>query len=412
MISFTTRVAIPMFIGIAFGFFISCSVISPDKTNNPDEELSQRQLEERIQEIDEQIESNDPNPNLLFSKGELLSKLARKYDDPSDRTSVYSNLRQSLVKARSEFENAGNQSGEEEANQLLNVTWSNEHNSGVRLMQQDTTQTNDDFERAAEHFNNATVIIPDSSISYEMQARAYYKLNQQDKAIEILERARQNIEPLPSSLLEQLAYLYLENNEIQKAVSVYEEAKSVSDEDLNLIHGLANAYISKNDHQKAVELLNLLIENKPESVLYAQTLGTELYHLAAAKIDAAIAKYEKDSSDSIDLLPEVDSLLTKAENQFKESLKVNPDDYELERSFAYFYQNSASKYQQLLPYLSEDKANFVNDKIQYYLRSSIPLFLKLAEQNPQERNFLKNLYDIYIYLGMDEKAAETKEKLN
>ncbi len=411
MISFITRMAIPIYFGIAFGFFISCSVLSPDKTTNT-EELSQKQLEQHIEKIEEEIEDDQTNPNLLFNKGKLLNKLAQKHEDPSERTPVYSDLRQTLIKADAHYEETGDQTGEEEVNELLNVSWSNEHNSGVRLMQKDSSFTEEKFLRAAEHFNNATVILPDSAISYEMQARAYYKLNQPNDAIKTLERARQYIEPLPSSLLEQMAYLYLENGNNERAVSLYEEAKTISDQNLNLIHGLANAYISQNEHQKAVEVLDLLIENKPESVLYAQTIATELYHMAAAKIDSVITKYETGSVDNVEILPGVDSLLSKAENQFKESMKVNPDDYELERSFAYFYQNSASKYQKLLPHLTEEKSGFVKEKIQNYLRSSIPLFLKLAEQNPQERNFLINLYDIYTYLGMDEKAAETKEKLN
>lgn len=412
MISSITRMAIPIYFGIAFGFFISCTVLSPDKTTNT-EELSQQQLEQRIERIEEQIESDQSNPNLLFNKATLLNKLAQRYDDPSERTPLYSEMHQTLNKANTYYEEAGDQTGEEEINELINVTWSNEHNSGVRLMQNDSSFTDEDFLRAAEHFNNATVILPDSSISYEMLARAYYKLEQPDNAINTLERARQYIDPLPSSLLEQMAYLYLETGDTEKAVSLYEEAKTISDQNLNLIHGLANAYISENKHQKAVELLNLLIENKPESVLYAQTIATELYHIAAEKIDSTVAKHEKSAVDDIDdLLSEVDSLLTKAENQFEKSLEVNPDDYELERSFAYFYQNSASKYQKLLTHLPEEKAGIVDEKIQNYLRSSIPLFLKLAEQNPQERNFLKNLYDIYTYLGMDGKAAETKEKLN
>lgn len=398
---------------LAFGFFIGCSALSPDNTKSADgSELNKQQLEQRIETIEERLEEDSSNPQLHLEKGSLLRRLALKLDNPSDRTPLYTDLRQSLLRAEDNFREEDHRAGQREVDELFNIAWSNEHNRGVRYMQQDSSRDSNDFEKAVHHFVNATVILPDSSISYEMQARAFYKLHQPEKAIEALEQAKQHIDPLPPFLLEQLAFLYMETGSSDKAVTLYEQAKSLSDNNLNLIHGLANAYITKDEHRKAIDLLELLIENKPESIIYGKSLATELFYLGSENIETAIDHLKKGTGDESELLNEADSLINKAENRFLESLKVNPDDYELERGLAYFYQNSASKYQKLLPYLAGNAEEAVEEKIRSYLRSSIPYFLKLAEQNPRESNFLENLYDIYTYLGMDEKAAETKAKLN
>ncbi len=68
-------------------------------------------------------------------------------------------------------------------------------------------------------------------------------------------------------LLEQLAFLYLENDQPRKAIEIFEQAESFSDQNLNLLHGLSNAYINAGEHKKAVDLLYQLIESKPDRTL-------------------------------------------------------------------------------------------------------------------------------------------------
>ena len=118
--------------------------------------------------------------------------------------------------------------------------------------------------------------MPDTTISYRLKAETHYRHNDFDKAISTLENARDNITTLPAQMLEQLAFIYLENDQNEEAIAVYEEAISSSDENLNLIHGLSNAHIKLGEHEQAVELLKVLIENKPENIVYRESYGTEL----------------------------------------------------------------------------------------------------------------------------------------
>ncbi|HEX6983278.1 MAG TPA: tetratricopeptide repeat protein [Balneolaceae bacterium] len=386
---------------LVFGFFIGCSTLS-STNKKKSQELTEAQLQKQLDSLNTLL-SQEPSPKLFYKKGLFLTELALKKENPRQRPSIYRNARQALNKSV-ELSNASNSFNDKKAQELLKVTWSHEHNQGVRILQQDSTLANPDYERAAAHFNNATIVIPDSSISYEMEARAYYKNQQNERAISALVDAKQNIEQAPVSLLEQLAFLYLETEQAQKAIAIYEEAEPFSNQNLNLLHGLSNAYITAGQHQKAVELLQSLIESKPKNIIYRQSLATELYFIADQKLESVVSALQNGETLEETALETVDSLLNRAENQYQQILNDSPDNPEVQRGLALFYQNNAAKYQQLLPLVEEQDEQLIKDNIEQLLSSSIPLLEQLAGQQPDDEQIWKSLYRAYSYLGMQEKA--------
>lgn len=396
---------------LAFGFFISCSSLQPStqKTSSTSN-LSEKQLRKKIDSVDQQLKNNQPSPKLLYRKGDLLTMLARKQKQPDQRSSIYSKAQQSLSKAAELYRDTP-QEETEKVQELLKVTWSNEHNQGVQTLQRDSTKGSPDYKRAAAYFNNATIIIPDSAISYKMEAKALYKNQQPQEAIKVLEKARTNIEDMPALLLEQLAFLYLENNQPQKAVQIYEQAESFSNQNLNLLHGLSNAYISAGNHRKAAELLQQLVKRKPDNVIYGQSLATELYFIAEQELENVIPNIREGNPINETDYSKADSLLAEAEEQFKRTLAKNPKDQDLMLSFARFYQNSASKYQQILPFVKQENKAPIESSIKRYVSESIPLLEKVVGERPNEQQIWQNLYQAYSFLGMEQKAQNAKSNL-
>jgi len=408
MINRLTRIASLV---LAFGFFISCSTTQPNLNSQASSQpLSESQLRDRISSVDEKLESDTQNAELYYQKGELLTQLAGKKSPPSERTALYDRAEQSLSRATDLYEGTPEEENEK-AKGLLKITWSNEHNQGVQLLQTDTASAASNYELAAAHFKNATVIIPDSAVSYTMGAQAMYKNQQPEKAVQILENARGNVDPLPTELLEKLAFLYLETGQTKNAVAIYEEAESFSNQNLNLLHGLSNAYISAGEHLKAVELLQQLIEQKPENVIYGQSLAKEYYFLASEKLENVSSSLQDGKQLAQTSFSEADSLLNRARDRFSKTLNKNPQDQELKLSFARFYQNSASKYQQLLPYIDSENKEPLATHIKQHLSDSIPLLEQLAGQQPEKQVIWQNLYQAYTYLGMQEKAQNAKSNL-
>jgi predicted Zn-dependent protease len=409
-----TRIASFM---LAFGLFIGCSTLLPSKKTAPpaDHTLTREELQSELDRLDSALarSSEDLNPDLFYRKGYVLGELANQIDNPRDRAAIYAEMQNALQNAAQEFQDSDNVSGQQKVNELLQVKWSHEHNLGVQIIQNDSlTLQSEDYRRAAAHFGNASTILPDSAISYKLKAQAHYNNHQLDRAIATLEKARQNIDPLSSEMLEQLAFLYLETDQAEKAVEVYEEAESFSEENLNIIHGLANAYISVNNHRKAVELLDLLVQTEPENVIYAQARGTELYYLGAQKVNELIASLNPDEEVPMGHFRQADSLFSEAAEQLQQALDATPDDIDLQLKMANLHMNIAANYQRMLSYVSEEEAAAIGENIEDQLRSAIPLFESVADQKPELRAVWQNLYQIYTYLDMPQKAEEIEAKAN
>lgn len=411
-----TRMVIPIYLGIAFGLFIGCSTLSSSTERSShieDNSLSKKELRAELKRVNDSLAGSpeQANPEIYYQKGYILSELAQKEAQPSARSAFYKEMQHTLRKADQLFDQSDHADGRQKTDELIKVRWSHEHNQGVEIIQTDEVVESSDYEKATAHFNNATIILPDSVISYKMKARAQYRNNQPKQAIKTLEEAKRHIDPLPSLIMEQLAFLYLETGQAPKAVAAYEEAESFSEDNLNLIHGLANAYISVDNHQKAVELLNLLVEEEPENIIYAQTRGTELYYSGASKIDSLSSTSDPANNITPEVIGEIDLLFEEAEKQLKSLLDANPDNPELMQTLAFFYKNSAAGYQRLTSHLSGDIHDDVNQKIEDYLQSSIPLFVTLTGEQPEEKALWRNLYQVYSFLDMDQKAKEIESKI-
>lgn len=415
--TFFPRMAILMQIGIAFGFFIGCSVINSLKKSESDSgpNPTTAELEQRLSEIETEISENPANAEIYYQKGRVLNKLAHLQPAPQDRTEYYRQMRQSLMKSGSLFQSSTNREGVDKVDEIQKVSWSFEHNQGVEILRTDSTLKSGDFNRAAAHFNNAITIIPDSVVSYKMKAQAHYRNHQVGSAIETLETADNRITSLPSDLLEQLAFLYLEENRHQQAIELYERAELFSDKNLNLIHGLANAYITAGEHAEAVELLQALVESEPENVIYRESYGTELYNLGLQKFDSLLAESNGNPAVTEQYYEQANTLMNRSAEQLKKARELNPESIGLKKQLAFVYQNIATQLRQVKPQFDESTQREIDKNIEANLNHAVSLFEQLVNQGPepeQTRRYWKQLYQAYSYLGMQQKATEAKAKAN
>ena len=394
---------------LAFGLFYGCSVFSSSSTQEPSVPQTKENLEQRLNYLNNQIQVNPRDPTLYFDKGNILNELAHKFEDPEARHTYYTRMRKTLSKADSLYDALIDETGKSNIKELLQVTWSNEHNQGVEIMQTDSTLTRESLEEATAHFSNAITIIPDSLISYELKARAHYRNQQSENAIKTLETAVNEVEQVPSPILEQLAFLYLETENPAKAIETYEQADSFSSSDPNVIHGLANAYMLAGRHQRAIYLLRQLVERDPNNALYRQTLGNELYSMGSTVVDSLITSGINITREDFDY---IDSLFTDSEKQLEDARSLNPGNGEFKQNLAFFHQNYATQLKKINKFYSSADSSVIEEEVREHLKSAIKLLEELTDEYPDNRQYWKNLYQAYSYLGMTEKAREARQKSN
>ncbi len=396
---------------LAFGFFIGCSVFQNSSEQQSAESpgiLSEQEFEEYLREVDKQISTN-PTADLYLRKGNLLIEWAQQQSDPQQRTEFYHQADLALTKSDSLVDTLTNSGLKDEINQLRQVVWSSEHNEGVQYLQD--AQSKDKYRQAGEHFTNASAIMPDSSSSYEMATRAFYKASEPQRAITLLEEAQSRLQSPPVQLLESLAFLYMETGETQKAAQIYKQALNQVNFSFNLMHGLANAYIESKEHQKAADILRQLVEKQPNTIRYRKLLAKELYQGGEKQIQTIIDNVQANQSQDQSNFAQADSLFNSAEEQYNYLIDNHSEDMDLYYEAAQFYQNTAAYYQQLLPHLNNQMEKEISDTIDTYLSTSLPLLEKLAGKEQPPQQIWQQLYQTYSYLGMEEEAMNVKDNL-
>lgn len=400
MINVYTRIA---GLVLAFGFFFGCSVT---KNTSDNDSPSEGSYEQRIAAVDKQLETEPHNPALYYEKGTLLVEWAQDKKEASQRTTLYEEADHFLQKADSLSDTGrGTDIETHEDDQLRGLAWSNEHNQGIQTTQSASSEK--DYRQAAIHFNNAAAIMPDSSVSYKKGSQAFYKGDEPQKAIDLLERARTKVTPTPVELLEPLAFLYMETDQPSKAITIYKEARSRLSHNFNLMHGLSNAYIEAEDHKNAIDILQQLTDKNPENTTYRFSLASEFYKAGREKIIAITDELEENSAFNSTAFSIADSLFSQAETHYSYLIDKEPENTRFVYQTVQFYQNRAAQYQRLLPHLSQEKKKEMTNNIEKNISASVPLLEQLTEQTPNKQLW-EYLYRTYSYLGMQKEAEKVK----
>lgn len=418
MNSYFTRM---LSLGLAFGLFFSACTQEPtiqEAKLNLDRENYQKALSAANKAIDE----NSSAPEPYYYKGLTHYRLARQKTDPSKRKHDYRTMREALSTALKLYEDTEDQSTErEDINPLLRSAWSEEHNSGTRIIDTDSSLTEGLMNNAIAHLENATVLIPDSTVSFQALGNAYYRSGDISKAINAFEQIVERDSSKITDVLEKLAFLYLEKGEADKATEYYQMADTTFENDLNIIHGLANAYISRDNHSKAIPLLRDLNERSPRNIEYHLALGTELYYLAREKADSVTTLYpeykeDKDSTGLREMEQKIETIresIREAEEHMTKAAKLEDETVEILNSVASFHQNCATVYKQLHDLRpTEDEKTQYQQLIESHLEDAIPYLQTLTETQEEDQKYWSQLYQIHSYLGNSDRADEALQKSN
>lgn len=403
---FSTRTASFL---LAFGIFfaVSCSVF--EKSEAPEEISQLQQINESIERINIELDSDPYNQDLKIQKASLLHEYAIKQSNPSDRYPIYQNL-YSLNQ-----ENGQNESGDiPEITNILVKAWENEQSDGVRLLQLNRdNEANQHYYDILAHFDNALILQPDSLVTYNLMSNTFYENGSIGNAVETLENAVNQSSALDPKLLEKLAYLYLESGNTDESIRLYENLVSSNTNDNRLMHGLTNAYMISQRHNDAIDKLNQLSEEFPTRYYYKEALATQLYFLFESYNDEIYREFEDGESidDSIDNLLEI---LNQAHSIYDSLRDPIPANEESLLRMGTFYNNSVNKLTAIhsTVTLSSENNLLVQSTIQTYRDHSIELWEKLTEMNPDNMEYVYTLYNLYKDAGMSEEADSIERSYN
>ncbi len=268
--------------------------------------------------------------------------------------------------------------------QQLNMLWSHYLNMGVEAYQ------NDDLEGAVYNFERTTLVQPEDTTGYIYAASAAQTMQDYDRAAEHY-----------YTLIDDLGYT---------SPDIYN----------------ALLYIETNvhkDNEKALELARAAKEAYPDETLFAKTEINLLIQdgkadEARAELEKAIAA-EPDNPDlyfSLGVMNEELGNREKAMEAYEKSIAIDPSYFNGTYNLAVIKYNMAVellKEKNNLGISAEDqkKAKEMEGAIDDRLKEALPVWEKVNELEPNNKQTLETLQYIYVQLGMNEKAVAIAEQL-
>ncbi len=180
---------------------------------------------------------------------------------------------------------------------------------------------------------------------------------------------------IPTEFFEHLGFLYTQKNNISEARRYYELAIENNNPSKNVYFGLANLYISNQDHESAISLLNKLETKYPDDAQIKNALGTQLFIIAEGLFnDMSKAYSESNSVLGKDLLIKAEKTLQASESQLMKAFEKEPFNDFFVKCLATFYNNSTGIYLASSEVVSEQEKKFFIDKTEVNLGSAIEFY--------------------------------------
>lgn len=393
---------------LTFGIFfaLSCSTFKTS-SDSAASLFESGNYENALETVNQQITDSPDNRELQILKAEILQKIAVENYEPENREPVYSNLRNTTDEI-----NFSTDRYRAKTDSILNSAWMHEQSAGVRLLQQDGTDTFDQhFERVIAHFTNAVTIIPDSTVTYNLMATTYYRHGNLSEAIATLEAIEEQGFTRPPETCEKLAYLYLEAGQIDRSVEIYETLSANNPDSEIYQQGLVNSYILGDMHTDAIALLEELTGVYPNRVQYREALATERFYLMRQRFrdetqDPAFESYpDSEIEELLTQLNEISSIYI----DIDETL---PSSEERQQRIAAFYVSAANLLDELQPYVGDSMSERLSEQKETYLRESIPYWQTLYEANSDRSAYAYSLIEVYTELGMESEAELLEQQIN
>jgi len=396
---------------LAFGFFfiVSCNMLIYTHSLDETEELYRSgDYSEALRSVNNLLREDPENEDLLFLKANTLSNLANQQLQPQQRTNYY----QEMSMAANLLRNSEDPSIRGMTDSLMVNAWREEHNAGQHLLEYSNPGSfNENFQPIIAHFSNALIINADSSITYSMKATAYYRNGDLQYAIETLQDAESQFDPMPSDMSEQLAFLLLEEGQIEASIATYRQLLENDPDNDEIKHGLVNAYILAGQHERSIELLRDLIEADHNHLTYHEALATELFF----HIQNSITSLREADLQGREIIEKMDVLmadLNEAEELYQFVKENHSNPAEITFITAAFYKNTAGILIDLADSRNDNLAENLHNKATELLTRSVPVWEEVADRNPENPEIWRSMYQIYTQLNMVEEAEEARTRAN
>ncbi|HET8864392.1 MAG TPA: tetratricopeptide repeat protein [Gracilimonas sp.] len=421
-----------------FGILSGCETSSP-AIDQAQVNIYTQNFDSAHAGLDRFIEQN-PNSGIgFYYKALAYAQEAVTVEPPSDRKPYYRDFRENIVTAR-EFFDAAEEKPEEagDVSNLILNNWGREHNASLDYATNDSVMASveEPLKIAASHLENAIIINPDSTLSYDVLSQIHFMDNNYESAAEVLSQSMELKDPPPADDYDRLGAFYTQLGETEKAIDVLKEGLELYPDSVSLTQKLADNYMTAGERELAIEVLEDLIETEPQNPQYHLALGTivltetdsftgqisdlydEIYDLKselrnasgskAEDLRSQIESLEQEINKNIDQIQRLNDI---AEQELLRTIELRADDAIAYNALGVLYNNKAAILFGQRNYSDDmDLVDQYDTQAKEQLTKAMENYEKAVELNPDNTSAWRSLSSIYITLDMQEKAEEALDK--
>jgi len=425
------------------GLFILLGLVSACATSDPYVKEAEKNLKDQnyqqLLTAAEQAINNPPDNGLgYYYKAVAIGNLAQ--EKPADqRQEDYLEARTSFETAEAAFDTLEEKPDVAERIPLIkNAFWRTEHNKAVEIVTTDSLKEAVGLGTAVSHLENATAIMPDSVLSWEVLAEVYVMNENMDGAIRAMSTAIKKMDQPEPNKFRRLALFHRNQQNPEEAIEVLEQGKKLYPDNVEITQDLTDAYLQAGRIEKGISTIQELIDRNPENPQYRLVFGTAVYQ-SVLKLNSTLSeKYDnlselkkqmRDASEGSDkaaelesqiseltaeteqLQSEVDNLTDQAIEQLEQVMELDGQNFKAVNTLGIIYQNKAAALiEKRNNTLDNEKAAQFDQQAKAMLEKSAEHYEKAAEIQPDNQDIWRSLFQVYTALGMTEKAQEASQK--
>ena len=272
--------------------------------------------------------------------------------------------------------------------------WTTLFNRGVKSYQEGVNSQNEDssrvhFSKAANYFETAINIIPDSTDAYKNLAFVYINTREYDKAAEPLKKLKDKEKSVESyqflgEILYEQGNQLKENdstaamNHYNEAINVLEEGRKIYPNEPKILLALSNSYIAANKLDVAKDVFKAGVEAEPGNKYYRYNYGVLL--LGAEEY-------------------------AEAEKQFVKAIEIDPDYENALYNLGVTYVKWGTHLNELADQKGETSEEY---KVKYQM--ALPHLEKVTQMKSDDAVLWELLGKVYTVLGMQDDAINAFNK--
>ncbi|WP_421773996.1 tetratricopeptide repeat protein [Gracilimonas sp.] len=419
------------------GILASCETTDP-LIEEAQKNIFTQNYDSALAVLDRSIRNNPESGLPYYYKAMTYKEKAKTIPQPNERKGTYENFRESAVTAREKFaaqEEVPSEAGD--VDNLILSTWGFEHNKAIEYVNDDSLKATveEPIKVAVAHLENAVIINPDSTLSWDILAQVQSLDGNYSGAIEALNTSMEMKGNPPSEDYLRLGTYYRESEQPEEAISVLENGVESYPDSVQLVQVLADVYMQAGQRDKSIETIEALIERDPDNAQYHLALGTQLLQATTEISESITSNYDdiydlgtelrnnRNRADAInasidslvsvneELTSEMNELSDRAESELIRVTELRPEDPKAYQYLGISFTNKAAALYEKRNFTQDNElASELDKQAKEELREAMKYYEKAVELEPDNTANWQSLSRIYVQLDMQEKAAEAMDK--